>query len=206
MTKQQRTYIPQRVSRGRQYSVLYIISPEGKTEKEYFSALDKIIKQRKDNKKTIKPLNPDNKSDPKHVQKRMDNYLQNKNKNPKYEAWLVVDVDNRDEDKLGSLYNWQKNRANYGLAVSNPSFEFWLLLHFEEGTDITSSKDCINRLESKGYLPNYSKTKIDSRKITIDHINNAIRRAKIIDSPPCKTWPQTTGTTVYKLVEKILSD
>ncbi len=34
-------------------------------------------------------------------------------------------------------------------------------------------------------------------------IADAIKRAKRKDNPPCEKWPQNTGTTVYRLVEKI---
>ena len=79
-----------------------------------------------------------------------------------------------------------------------------LLLHFEDGTNIGSSRECSDRL--KNHLPDYDKS-LDDRKISPDMIEDAIRRAKIRDNPPCEDWPRTLGsTTVYKLVENILSE
>ena len=73
---------------------------------------------------------------------------------------------------------------------------------FEDGTGIASSRDCSDRL--KRHLPGYDKG-IDARKITRDRIDEAIRRARLRDNPPCADWPRALGgTTVYKLVENIL--
>lgn len=87
--------------------------------------------------------------------------------------------------------------------MSNPNFEYWLLLHFEEGNKITHSSDCLARL--KKYFPGYNKG-IDTRKINLDMIKEAIRRAKNRDNPPCADWPRTIGwTSVYRLVERLLA-
>ncbi len=53
-------------------------------------------------------------------------------------------------------------------------------------------------------MPGYDKH-IDMRKISEDMINDAIRRARQRDNPPCRDWPKRTGTTVYRLVENILN-
>nr|VFJ70099.1 MAG: RloB-like protein [Candidatus Kentron sp. FW] len=85
--------------------------------------------------------------------------------------------------------------------MSNPQFEYWLLLHFEDGTGITNSRQCIDRL--KRYLPGYDKG-IDARKITREGIDGAIERARRRDNPPRADWPRDVGTTtVYRLVENL---
>ena len=109
------------------------------------------------------------------------------------EAWLVVDKDQWTDDQLAQLRAWVEERDNYGFALSDPKFEYWLLLHFEDGAGITSSSNCNDRL--KRHLPNYAKS-LDARKFTHDMIKDAIRRARQRTAPPC--------TTVYKLVENIL--
>ena len=46
---------------------------------------------------------------------------------------------------------------------------------------------------------------IDARKITRQGIEDAIRRARLRDNPPCADWPRAIGgTTVYRLIESIL--
>lgn len=118
------------------------------------------------------------------------------------EAWLVVDRDQWEEDQLIQLHAWSQEQENYGFALSNPKFEYWLLLHFEEGNAITSSRTCSERLAN--YLPYYNKG-LDIRRLTLEMIEEAIQRARNRDVPPCTDWPRTTGTTVYRLVESILS-
>ena len=47
---------------------------------------------------------------------------------------------------------------------------------------------------------------IDIRKITPDMIEEAVRRARVRDNPPCADWPRKFGsTTVYKLVANIIN-
>ena len=113
---------------------------------------------------------------------------------------MVVDKDQWTNEQLSQLYRWSQQADNYGFALSNPKFEFWLLLHFEDGSGVNSSQICSRRL--KRYLPIYDKG-IDIRKISETMIADAIRRAKQRDKPPCGDWPRNTGTTVYKLVESI---
>ena len=143
-----------------------------------------------------------NNSSPVHVLKRMNEYLRQNGLKLTDEAWLVVDKDRWTDRQLAELCEWSRTHNNYGFAVSNPKFEYWLLLHFEDGKGITSSQNCNERL--KRYLPDYDKS-VDIRKITSEQICEAVRRAKLRDTPPCADWPHTLGcTTVYKLVEKLL--
>jgi hypothetical protein len=114
------------------------------------------------------------------------------------EAWLVVDKDN---SQLLELHQWTQQTNQYGFALSNPKFELWLLFHYEDGKGIISSRSCTERLRK--YLPSYDKG-IDTRNITPDMIDAAILRAKMKDIPPCHDWPHKPGTTVYRLVERLI--
>ena len=177
---------------------LFIISTEGtKTEPQYFQYFniqDAVIQ--------VSSLRGDNKTSPKAVLQRMKLYLKNEGLKKSDEAWLVIDKDEWTDDQLLELHSWTKNNKKYGLAVSNPKFEYWLLLHFEEGTKIKSITEVTERL--KRQIPNYEKS-IDMKKINYPMIENAIARAKKIDMPKCEKWPDKLGsTTVYRLVENIL--
>jgi hypothetical protein len=133
----------------------------------------------------------------------MEAYLRQKSIRKSDEAWLVVDKDQWHDGQLRELYEWSLKSDNYGFALSNPQFEYWLLLHFEKGAGISSSRDCTERL--RRYLPDYDKH-LDMRRISTENIHDAISRAKIRDNPPCKKWPRRIGnTTVYRLVEKLVS-
>jgi hypothetical protein len=141
-------------------------------------------------------------SSPPQVLKRMRNYLKDADLKPTDEAWLVVDKDQWMDEQLAQLHRWAQTAENYGFALNNPKFEYWLLLHFEDGSGVSSSRACTERLRT--YLPNFEKGNVEVEKLR-PRIPEAIRRAKQKDTPPCTDWPRTTGTTVYRLVQKLLN-
>jgi len=182
----------------RRYKRLFVIATEGeKTEPQYFSLFNDrqaIVK--------IMCLNRQKGSAPLRVKKSMEDYLIAKKMDfrPDDEAWLVVDKDNWQDDHLRQLYEWANQKSNYGLALSNPCFEYWILLHFEDAKGVSSSKDCRKKLQQ--YLPNYDKG-IPSGKFTPYMISDAIQRASNRDQTQDAPWPQSAGSTVYKLVQNI---
>lgn len=196
MARQRRKF--RRPQAKRPYRKLFVISTEGrKTERQYFNLLNRLQPE-----KIVKTLPCQQNNSPAHVLKRMRQYIRDENLLPSDEAWLVVDRDHWPVRQLDKLNRWAKEKSNYGLAVSNPSFEYWLLLHFEKGDGITSLKKCLDRLQK--YLSDYDKG-IDQNKFTEKNIVAAIRRAKLRDSPSCRGWPRDSGiTTIYKLVESIM--
>jgi hypothetical protein len=114
---------------------------------------------------------------------------------------IVVDKDDWTEDQLMELLKWVKKSKNYGFALSNPNFEYWLLLHFEDGKGIANSQECLTRL--KRHSPNYKKD-IDCKKITLELIIKAITRAKQRDVNRSNDLPQVWNKTVYTLIKKII--
>lgn len=182
----------------RRYRKLFVIAVEGaKTEPQYFATLNNqqsVIR--------VNCLKGKHDSSPPQVLRRMQDHLKKEALKKSDEAWLVVDKDQWTNGQLAQLNGWSQVADNYGFALSNPKFEYWLLLHFEDGTGIASSQDCSDRL--KRHLPDYDKG-IDPRKFPRQTIDEAIRRAKQRDNPPCPDWPRSIGgTTVYRLVENIL--
>lgn len=114
----------------------------------------------------------------------------------------MVDKDQWKNGQLNQLKQWAQESENFGFAVSNPKFEYWLLLHFEDGNGIAFPQDCTNRL--KKFMRGYDKG-LNSRKLTRERVEEAVRRARLRDNPPCADWPQAMGgSTVYRLVDNIL--
>lgn len=181
----------------RRYKRLFVILTEGiVTEPGYFSMFN--------NDTTILKVSivKNKGSAPGRVLKQMKRFSKENPLLAKDEAWIVVDKDQWSDTQLGALYSWSITNKHYGLAVSNPKFEFWLLLHFEDGTDIQSSQSCTDKLFH--HLPDYDKV-IQPSKLK-PHINEAVRRAEMKDQPPCYDWPQSAGTTVYRLVKSIIAE
>lgn len=181
----------------RRYRKIFILAVEGiKTEPQYFAIFNdqnSVIR--------VNCLKGRHDSSPPRVLARMEKHLKKERLKKSDEAWLVVDKDQWTHEQLSQLHQWSQHANIYGFALSNPKFEFWLLLHFDDGGGVSSSQICSQKL--KRYLPDYDK-RIDIRKISDSMITDAIRRAKQRDNPPCNDWPRTTGTTVYKLIENIL--
>ena len=133
----------------------------------------------------------------------MKRYIREFELREKDEIWLVVDRDTWNEEDLDILFQWTRSVDNRNLAVSNPQFEYWLLLHFEDGHGLQQVSECLDRL--KGHCPNFRKNNIPVGRFTKDKVEDAIRRARLIDSPPCEKWPTSIGTTVYRMIERIVS-
>lgn len=180
----------------RRYRKMFVISTEGqKTEPQYFALIDAqhvVIR--------INCLKCNTDSSPKKVLQRMKTYLRQEDLKSSDEAWLVVDKDKWTDEQLAELNAWAATKDNYGFALSNPKFEYWLLLHFEDGNNISSPSQCDARL--KQHLPDYDK-QIDAYHFTPDRMAQAVQRAKKRDQPPCADWPRSTGSTVYRLIEHI---
>jgi|ERR1043165_2889930 hypothetical protein len=75
-------------------------------------------------------------------------------------AWAVYDGD---EHQLINPHNWNDAiqlaaRKKINLAVSNPCFELWYVLHFQPQTANLSRQDAIRVLRK--HIPDYQKSKI----------------------------------------------
>jgi hypothetical protein len=175
------------------------VATEGSvTEPAYFNRLNNITTSVE-----VRLLKRKEAKVPTGVLKTIKNYIAASDMRKGDEAWLVIDKDQWKDEQIAELHRWSQEDPKYGLALSNPKFEYWLLLHFDDGSDVTSARICDDRL--RHHLPHYDKS-LGVLKITTDMINSAIQRAKRRNDPPCIDWPRTCGsTTVHILVEHILS-
>lgn len=181
---------------GRKPRKLILVAVEGqKTEVAYFNHFKKRGSNIKINcfpaKKGSAPL---------HVLKTLQQKLDYEEMQEGDEAWLVVDRDEWDEKHLEALTKWTTKAEDRYLALSNPKFEFWLLLHFEDCRKCMNSEQCTRAL--KKHLPGYDKT---IEPFTTEQIVKAIDRARKLDTCKENDWPRESArTTVYRLVERLL--
>ena len=183
---------------NRPYRKRFVISTEGKTEIQYFKLLNRLCKG-----VSLRCISPGSQSAPTHVLRRMKEFIRKDGGQvPSDEYWLVTDRNSWQEEQLMQSFEWSETRENFGFALSNPKFEYWLLLHFEDGYNVGNSAECSRRL--KRYLPDYRKS-VEQTRFTMKDIMRAVERAKIVDYPPCQDWPKRSGiTTIYKLVQAII--
>ena len=128
------------------------------------------------------------------------------------EVWVVFDTEgpqNRQRQLAARSAIDQAHQLKFKTAVSNPAFEFWLLLHFEWTVQMIKDDDAacrLLRLHIKGYRKN-----TNPFESTWEHVGTAIERAKRIfkerfsntSEHPCDCHP---CTEVYRLVEALRAE
>lgn len=132
---------------------IFVIAVEGeKTEAQYFSLFESTRIHVE-----VLPTGPEGRSAPKHVLERLVKFEEQFDLDKEDEKWLVVDVD-RQRGQFLEEVTQVAQESGYGLAVSNPCFELWLLLHFQD-VDLADT-DCgavIERL--RPHVGGYRKAK-----------------------------------------------
>ncbi|WP_157837102.1 RloB family protein [Geminisphaera colitermitum] len=143
-----------------------------------------------------------------------DNAAKAGNIQPNDEFWILLDTDHRTQGAhvRGTVQALDEARQRgFEIAVSNPSFELWLLLHHVDlPAGMESRPPAAAEVEKllRDTLGSYNKSKIDPRMFPATSIPPAIRRARRLETIPDNPqgyWPEKTGTRVYRLLEKILS-
>lgn len=151
--------------------------------------------------------------------KKMENDKYDFAKHPEDEFWIIADVDNHTDGM--NMVRWLDTLARcdqkkYRYAVSNPFFEFWLLLHHVEPTEkdylyaVTESQPYRktsyfrNRLKIDAHAGLYKEKHIKPEHYNENKIRMATKRAKQLDKNENAPWPKSLGSTVYKLMEQII--
>lgn len=185
---------------SRSYNPVFFLSCEGTdTEVDYFSRIRELFPLVCI--KCLKPKRKSPKTDPTMVLKRLKTELSQVELGKRDRAWVVIDRDQWTDDQLQELIAWTKQSTKFGVALTNPKFEYWLLLHYCDGKGCLTPQKCESRLAK--YIHNYGK-KIRKEDITIESVAQAISRAKgkRIASWQC-CWRDPGTTTVHHLVEAI---
>ncbi|MGZ3143108.1 RloB family protein [Lentzea chajnantorensis] len=100
------------------------------------------------------------------------------------EYWCVVDVD--DFDIAEAIV--EAGEAEISLAVSNPCFEVWLILHFAGcSASLSSPKAAAEKL--RRHLPRYAKGVLDFTLLA-ERVDQAVERAKALGAgnPSSDMW------------------
>lgn len=196
--------MPRRIARfkrplgRRRYRRLFVLVTEGtRTEPEYFRLFSDLADTH------IEIVPHGQASSPDQVLRAMRRHLKSEPLKARDQAWIVVDTDAWTEEQLQRAHMWSIEAERHGLAVSNPMFEYWLLLHFEDGDQITGARECRDRLAR--HLPQRAKCPLPIEALR-GLVDGAVERAMRRDRPPCLDWPRQPGTTVYKLVRALCGD
>jgi hypothetical protein len=191
---------------GLRDATLYIIAAEGiVTEANYFNGLKARWHSPRIHVEVLTRLNVGD-SSPEKVLDALRTFTRSYKLRDGDQLWLVID---RDRWKAGTIASVAREceRENYHLAVSNPCFEIWLLLHFEDVQSqpaerrqdlLRNEQSLLKKLIAKHRRPNTE---------FIDHFiqltKTAIARSRSLDTAPGARWPSQLGTRVYRLVEQL---
>jgi RloB-like protein len=128
------------------------------------------------------------------------------------EFWVFLDSDHhiRDTNLAGTLEALRTaTQTGFEIAISNPCFELWLLLHHAEVPPKTVFAGCSAVVvEIKKTLGGYNKTSIKAGAFPLACVPAAIRRARALEAEPddpVGRWPQQAGTRVYRLLERVMT-
>ena len=115
------------------------------------------------------------------------------------QVWCVLDVDEFDyTEAIRSARS-----AKIELAVSNPCFEYWLLLHFENcDAVLTCYRDVEKRLRK--HLPSYNKSELRFADY-VEGIGEAVQRATVRCVDHGAEYRTNPSTGVWRLVEFMAS-
>ena len=126
-----------------------------------------------------------------------------------YEVWIVLDDDRRKDRK--KLLDWVKDdkKNKQKLAVSNPMFEFWLLMHFNCVETFSTKEEYQKKLgeviSEIVKQPYEYGNKLEPQFISIDRIKNACDLARGREISTLKDWPKRGFTNVDLLLKRILN-
>ena len=202
MAKLRKEYDPDKVARRKRRPIIYIICEGKETETLYFKH-----SRSRNCLVDIVPI-PSKHKAAEHLVKHAKSLISQSDYYPKDgdQLWCVFDRDdNKDHELQAAVAYAQKQK--YNIAYSNPSFEYWYLLHFEKRNGYL--KDCdavIDILKRNDYLANYGKS-VDVYEQLQENQQKAIDRAKgrveqlskeKVAIISCDSNPVTT---VYELVE-----
>lgn len=179
---------------------LVIIAAEGrKTEQQYFALFRSTRVQIK-----VLATGEDNRSAPEQVLARLRQFRDEYSLDEDDSLWLMLDVDRWGSKKLSAMAR-EARTARFGLAVSNPCFEVWLLFHVSEripDTDKCADIEMALRAQLGG---SYNKTNLDAGRF-LSLVPLATPRAQTADPAPRGRWPIRPGSHVYRIIRHLPAD
>jgi len=186
---------------------IFVLTEGQKTEPQYFRLLLTLCR--------ISPeqviIKPATSTDPKNIVKEAKELKQQNRRDSRKgrdveldEVWVVFDTE-ADRPHLREAFD-QARQNGIITAVSAPSFEYWLLLHFIPTTKyMITASEVIHEL--KNHIPNYDKGYMLDREIKLHNIETGLRHAEQVrkSQEHEDAEPVYPSTEVDLLVKRIMS-
>jgi hypothetical protein len=183
------------------YDIILIVCEGSKTEPQYFR---EVIKEFKLNTANVMVCDKKHGSEPLSVVNCAAEELK-KDTSVDY-AYCVFDRDKHRtfNDAIQKL----KNKKKLIRILSEPCFEFWLLLHYVYTTKLFcvagEKSNCDEVIkELKKHIVQYEKGHIGIFQQTKDKLETAIKNSEAIVNNQTKTGQTNPSTEVYKLIRKL---
>ena len=206
----------------REAEKFYILSYEGTTtEKKYFADLRNSIYFNDSGKIETIPLKrkANQGSNPISVKQLLKEAKKEYNFKSTDEFWLIIDRDdweNIHRIDFDLLIEECDKESNFFIALSNPCFELWLILHLTtldifseeelaaiyENKKISDKKNYIDDILAKCIADGRGYNKKPNPKIFLPKLYHAIERASKL-AVENERYPKAIGTDVYKLVARL---
>lgn len=141
--------------------------------------------------------------------------------------WIVTDVDRNWSDEQATPLSPRSCREEWNevvrkcakkevhLAVSNPKFEAWLLMHHRDiqSRDEMEAVTAQRPYKASSYFAEelkkvgapLRKKRIREEHYPIEKVQDAVSRAKTMHPDPENVEPTGCGSTVYRLIEQIMT-
>jgi hypothetical protein len=149
----------------------------------------------------------DGRSSPVDIIARLDDHRRNNVTEDYDQFWACFDQDHW--ARANHIHNLSDvlahcRKTGYRVAISNPCFELWLIMHLED-PDLSAVTTCQEARDRLARLAGgYNKTKCcGSMPFTSEHLHAAINRSKAIDT--VGEIPASPLTRVYLIVEELLA-
>jgi hypothetical protein len=185
----------------RDASLIIIASEDTYAVKDYFSR----FRTRKVQFVVIPTL--DCRSSPEAVLDRLDQYHRENATEEGDQFWICIDQDHWAEP--GHIANLTSvlrecRQKGYRVAISNPCFELWMLLHFTDFVGGTPLR-CEQVTEQLAlHCGGYTKNTCHRIALTGAMVHQAVKRAKALELGD-RELPDGAVTRVYKIVEELVS-
>ncbi len=150
----------------------------------------------------------DGRSAPEHLKTRLQAYKDEYDVGDQDQLWLMFDEDHHFAGQhTKSTMQALREAENLGaqMALSNPSFEVWLLLHHDDlatQSEFANASAAEKALRDK--LGGYNKSRLNPENFSPSSVLDAVSRAEKLDTGTDKYRPKNPGSRVYKLMQELL--
>jgi hypothetical protein len=197
---------PGKITPGR---CILIVCEGAETEPNYFQEMRNYLKlsliEVDIEGRAGAPISLVNKAQQLVAQRNKDIQANKTNANPFEAVWCVFDVENPHHNPTFDEAVQRADERQYSLAISNPSFEYWYILHFERTTRPFADGGEVKDYLRQSHIPGYQESRPVFNRL-VDLTSQAIQRSKaILERHPegDQRFPNPS-TFVHLLVEDMI--